>query len=533
MYQEEFNKIVSNPAQLIDMDMVDVRSMAERYPYCQVAHIFYAKKLHDINNHQFENQLKKASIAVYDRNVLYEFIEKTSLQKPVLAGFEEENEKLETIVSNLGQIELDDKGLELEKVEEVQVKPAEETIEAVENEIIETQLQEEILSLSSEAIENEPIADEVEFVTENLEPEIITPEVQFSEAEISEQESEEIMQEFIQSIPELINENDDIPETEIIEEVPVQPIEETIEVVENEIIETQLQEEILSLSSEAIENELIADEVEFVTENLEQEIITSEVQFSEEEISEQESEEIMQEFIQSIPEFINENQDIPELEIEEEAKSAEIGEIYEESAIEELDHANQLLETPDADPFQIDMNAMLTMEDDEGVEDELIFDLPPYDIEFELGPLPEEQKINITIQRPVFEENATEQEEEVFADSFVGWLNKLGGTTKVNAVLRKESNRPIKLYTRKDQNEPVTAFQKQPEKVVDELVAGELAKKSIQADEHLITETYARILVMQGKYQKAVEMYSKLSLLKPRKSDYFAALIDQLKKRIK
>ena len=93
MYQEEFNKIVSNPAQLLDMDMVDVRSMSERYPYCQIAHIFYAKKLHDINNLQFENQLKKASIAVYDRNVLYEFIEKTNLQKPIHAGFEEEIEK--------------------------------------------------------------------------------------------------------------------------------------------------------------------------------------------------------------------------------------------------------------------------------------------------------------------------------------------------------------------------------------------------------------------------------------------------------
>ena len=71
------------------------------------------------------------------------------------------------------------------------------------------------------------------------------------------------------------------------------------------------------------------------------------------------------------------------------------------------------------------------------------------------------------------------------------------------------------------------------EKVMDEIFAGELARKSLQADDQLVTETYARILTMQGKYQKAVDMYMKLSLLKPQKSDYFAALIDQIKKRIK
>ncbi len=428
MYQEEFNKIVSNPAQLLDMDMVDVRSMSERYPYCQIAHIFYAKKLHDINNLQFENQLKKASIAVYDRNVLYEFIEKTNLQKPIHAGFEEELEKPEAIVSNFGQKDHDDKGPVLE---EVVIQPVEENIETVEREVIETQLQEEILSLSSDVVENEQITEEIIPIKEELEPEFTIPEPELSETEISEQESELIMQEFIQSIPELISEN----------------------------------------------------------------------------------------------------QNLPESNIEEEAATEEIAEVYEESAIEAVDQATDLVENPESDPLKIDMDGMLSMEDEEGAEDELIFDLPPYDIEFELGPLPDEQKINITIQRPVFEENV--KDEEVFADSFVGWLNRLGGGTKVNLVQRNESNRPIRLYSKKQENEEITPFQKQPEKVVDELIAGELAKKSIQADEHLITETYARILVMQGKYQKAVEMYSKLSLLKPQKSDYFAALIDQLKKRIK
>ena len=230
------------------------------------------RKLHDINNLQFENQLKKASIAVYDRNVLYEFIEKTNLQKPIHAGFEEEIEKPEATVSNFGQKDPEDKGPVLE---EVIIQPVEENIETIELEVIETQLQEEIASLSSDISENEQTTEEIIPVNEEIQPEITTPEPELSETEISDQESELIMQEFIQSIPELISENQDIPETNI----------------------------------------------------------------------------------------------------EEEAKSEEITEVYEESAIEALDQATELVENPENDPFKIDMDAMLTMEDEEGVEDELIFDL--------------------------------------------------------------------------------------------------------------------------------------------------------------
>ena len=43
------------------------------------------------------------------------------------------------------------------------------------------------------------------------------------------------------------------------------------------------------------------------------------------------------------------------------------------------------------------------------------------------------------------------------------------------------------------------------------------------------TETMAEVLVQQGKKEKAIKVYKKLSLLNPSKSAYFAAKIDQLK----
>ena len=56
-----------------------------------------------------------------------------------------------------------------------------------------------------------------------------------------------------------------------------------------------------------------------------------------------------------------------------------------------------------------------------------------------------------------------------------------------------------------------------------------LAEKS-NIEEEVVTEAMAEAYVQQDKYVKASEIYSKLSLLNPAKSAYFAAKIDSLKK---
>ena len=49
------------------------------------------------------------------------------------------------------------------------------------------------------------------------------------------------------------------------------------------------------------------------------------------------------------------------------------------------------------------------------------------------------------------------------------------------------------------------------------------------ADANVLTEAMAEVLIKQGKKQKAVEMYQKLSLMNPAKSAYFAGKIESLK----
>ncbi len=56
------------------------------------------------------------------------------------------------------------------------------------------------------------------------------------------------------------------------------------------------------------------------------------------------------------------------------------------------------------------------------------------------------------------------------------------------------------------------------------------AKQSLVENEHLVTETLAKIYSIQGNIPKAIRAYEILSLKYPQKSVYFASLIENLKK---
>ncbi|MBI1221518.1 MAG: hypothetical protein GC180_02850 [Bacteroidetes bacterium] len=60
----------------------------------------------------------------------------------------------------------------------------------------------------------------------------------------------------------------------------------------------------------------------------------------------------------------------------------------------------------------------------------------------------------------------------------------------------------------------------------------EKARESERLDDALITETMAKIFVKQEKFERAIDAYEKLQLKYPQKSNYFAALIEELKSKI-
>ena len=56
----------------------------------------------------------------------------------------------------------------------------------------------------------------------------------------------------------------------------------------------------------------------------------------------------------------------------------------------------------------------------------------------------------------------------------------------------------------------------------------EMAVNSIKNEEDLVSESLAEIMIKQGKFDKAIEMYRKLSLRNPQKNAYFAGKIEKL-----
>lgn len=63
------------------------------------------------------------------------------------------------------------------------------------------------------------------------------------------------------------------------------------------------------------------------------------------------------------------------------------------------------------------------------------------------------------------------------------------------------------------------------------IVQDDAAAASVEEEGEVVTETLARLLLMQGNLDEASAMYEKLSLLFPEKSTYFETQIDKIKER--
>jgi hypothetical protein len=104
----------------------------------------------------------------------------------------------------------------------------------------------------------------------------------------------------------------------------------------------------------------------------------------------------------------------------------------------------------------------------------------------------------------------------------------------IETIKRKEK-REIVDSKKKEQIDLIKAFSKKDIKLatIKEIEANQntenLADASTKFHDNLISETFAKILIKQGKKEMAKEIYEKLALKFPDKRTYFADLIEKLK----
>jgi len=105
--------------------------------------------------------------------------------------------------------------------------------------------------------------------------------------------------------------------------------------------------------------------------------------------------------------------------------------------------------------------------------------------------------------------------------SFSEWL-MFYKTRSMQEKEEQEDQRALKSMWQKEKL--AAALEEENEEIPENVF--EMAMNSISVEDDLISESLADIYIKQGKYDRAVEMYRKLSLRNPQKSAYFARKIE-------
>ena len=109
--------------------------------------------------------------------------------------------------------------------------------------------------------------------------------------------------------------------------------------------------------------------------------------------------------------------------------------------------------------------------------------------------------------------------------SFSEWLLHFKSTTHKKEEEKKDQKALRTMW----QKEKLAAAMEEENEEIPENVF-EMAVNSITKEDGLASESLADIYIKQGKYDKAIEMYRKLSLRNPQKNAYFARKIEEVLK---
>jgi hypothetical protein len=153
------------------------------------------------------------------------------------------------------------------------------------------------------------------------------------------------------------------------------------------------------------------------------------------------------------------------------------------------------------------------------------------------------------VQTDIIKTPELAKEEKIEPSSFTDWLKTVQKEAHTFQIETKTESTDVEKITKKEIEKPKidkkpTVFD-QKKQLIDKIIESDPgriklgsnkfftpatdAKQSLLENEHLVTETLAKIYALQGNISKAIRAYEILSLKFPQKSVYFASLIEKLK----
>jgi len=522
-----FSEYVADPSAASSAEPGELQSAVEKYPYCQLLHLFYSQSLAAQGSSENSDHLARTTLMIPDRTILYTILnnhEKLNSSAP-------KPKDLIEIPVNVESLETEEIPVKEDVVVIDEAGHGEEikTEEILEETSLEEETQEDILYEGplAEEIANERILSEKKFFELSAEAEIAQAE---ADSDVNQLIEEEDINEDAQEAE--ITEEQSIPKSP---EPEIKAESEWSAMVEPQLVKEPTVRQPIMNDSDLIENifnQLIGAVPPPITPVAVYAVSTP---FTDED-------------------FISEHKDLASAEsrnIRKEKSSESKEEIIEINVIEEVDIKAE-------EPLQI-----IAMPQVETRPEEIV---APINVSVSKSPKeadPEKET----------DQNVSKYDDDKMPYSFLWWLNKTRNehsdtyqpfvefkldttqTIKRNSVDQLSSQiienifhlqSPLKELEKAPKTVPFQVRRKE-DSILDKFIKEEpqikppnsqkldtenKARKSAEDPNDLVSETLAQIYTDQMLFQKAIDTFKKLSLKFPEKSTYFADQIIELEKKV-